>query len=274
MNNQHSTAQLWNTLYSTIAPASNTGKTADKKTSEIVEYKDYLLQETTMLIVDGEVKPVLFRKPANSEICVIDWLNVTLQKSTFTAEYDEQTIKLFDDDYYITLLDVELRQILGYGIAECMHKGMMYYQNSYRLENDCGFVCIGGQRDTILISLNGTGCLFGEYAWAERMYKFLQKADRAKITRIDYTHDDLQGDYVSVDWADKQDDEGGFVCHRVNPTTEKLGDWKLPNGSGRTFNVGKRTSSKFCRIYEKGKQLGDKNSDWTRVEVEYKSKHF
>lgn len=155
-----------------------------------------------------------------------------------------------------------------------MHKGMMYYQNSYRLENDCGFVCIGGQRDTILISLNGTGCLFGEYAWAERMYKFLQKADRAKITRIDYTHDDLQGDYVSVDWADKQDDEGGFVCHRVNPTTEKLGDWKLPNGSGRTFNVGKRTSSKFCRIYEKGKQLGDKNSDWTRVEVEYKSKHF
>ena len=36
--------------------------------------------------------------------------------------------------------------------------------------------------------------------------------------------------------------------------------------------IGKRTSSKFCRVYEKGKQLGDQNSLCTRVELEFKSR--
>ena len=41
---------------------------------------------------------------------------------------------------------------------------------------------------------------------------------------------------------------------------------------GRTLGIGSRTSGKYCRIYEKGKQLGDPSSPWTRVEVEWHGK--
>ena len=51
------------------------------------------------------------------------------------------------------------------------------------------------------------------------------------------------------------------------------GNWKYndPNNQGLTLYVGNRTSGKMMRAYEKGKQLGEANSKWTRVEVEYKS---
>ncbi|UWT36668.1 replication initiation factor domain-containing protein [Neisseria gonorrhoeae] len=43
--------------------------------------------------------------------------------------------------------------------------------------------------------------------------------------------------------------------------------------SGKTYGIGSRESSKYVRIYEKGKQLGDKTSTWTRFEIEFKAKH-
>lgn len=276
LNNQHSTWKLWNKLYEQVSPHSNTGKTEQSQAyADLAEcYKDYPLQETVMLLTESGVKPVLIRRPAEHDVAVIDWLNVTLAKSTFSKDYDYSTQKLLDNDYYITRLDHVLRQTIGYGIADKMPKGIMYYQESYTLENECGHVCIGGQQDTILISLNGTGCTLGKYGWEHDLHDFLTSADRAKITRIDYAYDDLDGSTVSVDWANKQDDVGGFTCHRVSPTVEHRGNWKRPDGNGRTIYIGKRTSSKFCRIYEKGRQLGDKTSEWIRVEVEYKSKHF
>ena len=58
-------------------------------------------------------------------------------------------------------------------------------------------------------------------------------------------------------------------------------DWLINEGRGKTFYVGSRkNSSRFARIYEKGKQLGDKvsthsrpkaagdkESSWVRVEL-------
>jgi phage replication initiation protein len=46
------------------------------------------------------------------------------------------------------------------------------------------------------------------------------------------------------------------------------GAWLEPDGSGRTFEVGRRKNGKLIRIYEKGKQLGDATSPWVRWEVE------
>src|SRR6185436_18889339 len=43
-------------------------------------------------------------------------------------------------------------------------------------------------------------------------------------------------------------------------------------GSGRSFYVGSRQGGKLCRVYEKGKQLGDAESKWTRAEVELHAK--
>lgn len=238
------------------------------------ELMDYPLQDVVMVLTDDGPKQVLIRVPAKNEVAVIDWLNVTIDKGTFKNGYYGEIKKLLDDEFCIQCLDGILRDVMGFGISHKLPKGIMYYQESYALENDCGHVCIGGQRDTILISINGTGCTLGKYAWERYLFNFLKGAERAKITRIDYAYDDLDGSLVSVDWADKQDNLGGFVCYRTSPSVEYRGDWKRPNGSGRTIYIGKRTSSKFCRIYEKGKQLGDKESNWVRVEVEFKAKHF
>jgi len=41
-----------------------------------------------------------------------------------------------------------------------------------------------------------------------------------------------------------------------------------PTGLGRTLYVGRRENGKLLRVYEKGKQLGDKDSPWVRWEVE------
>ena len=46
----------------------------------------------------------------------------------------------------------------------------------------------------------------------------------------------------------------------------------LGSGDGKTLYVGNRKSGKMLRIYEKGKQLGDKSSIWVRAELELKDK--
>lgn len=46
----------------------------------------------------------------------------------------------------------------------------------------------------------------------------------------------------------------------------------MGSGRGSTFYVGSRLSGKVCRVYEKGKQLGDRASRWVRAELELHAK--
>lgn len=79
--------------------------------------------------------------------------------------------------------------------------------------------------------------------------------------------DDYEGRY-SVDWAVEQYYNNQFNGGGNRPSCGQRGNWLFPDGSGRTFYVGKRKNGKLIRIYEKGKQLGDPNSPWVRWEVE------
>ena len=36
--------------------------------------------------------------------------------------------------------------------------------------------------------------------------------------------------------------------------------WRKEDGSGKTFYIGKKKNARFVRVYEKGRQLGDKDS--------------
>ena len=56
------------------------------------------------------------------------------------------------------------------------------------------------------------------------------------------------------------------------PSSKQHGSWIAPDGTGRTFEVGKRKNGKMIRIYEKGNQLGDPNSPWVRWEIELHNK--
>ena len=132
-----------------------------------------------------------------------------------------------------------------------------------------GVLAYGGeyQRGTAHLELNAHGC--GQIqdwnavrAWCE--------AHGVRITRIDLAHDDFDGQTVSVAQAREWFAEGRFTTGGRTPTARLVDD--LGSGKGKTLYVGQRQNGKLCRVYEKGKQLGDPESLWCRVEVEFRAK--
>ena len=68
------------------------------------------------------------------------------------------------------------------------------------------------------------------------------------------------------------DGMGGFQNGNRAPNVEHKGNWKRPNGRGRTLNIGSRESGMYLRLYEKGRAEGDPDDNWQRAEVEFKSR--
>ncbi len=212
------------------------------------------------------------RTPPADNCCVIDWANFTVSEDTWVRTGREQYIACED---FVREASRKLEKIFGFGVTKHRKKGMNFYTDSWLLGDDFGFVCFGGQRRTMLITLNGLGCANALKGWELRLYKFLNEdAIRPTITRIDLAHDDLLGKAVSVNWAENQWEIGGFTPQNGGnpPNIERRGNWHRPTGEGRTLTIGKRTNGKFCRIYEKGKMEGSAESLWTRAEVELKNK--
>jgi len=120
------------------------------------------------------------------------------------------------------------------------------------------------QRNKIYVSINGSGCsLIGDW----RKVKRLVETFEATITRVDVAVDAFHGEFT-LDTAQEWYEAKGFNAGGRKPLYSVAGDWLTPTGAGRTFYVGKRKNGKYCRIYEKGKQLGNRDSTWTRFEVE------
>ena len=120
------------------------------------------------------------------------------------------------------------------------------------------------QRGKIYISINGSGCsLIKDWGCVRR----ISESVGATITRIDVAVDALHGEFSVAD-ASRWYDNGGFNAGGRKPLYSVDGDWLTPTGAGRTFYVGRRKNGKYARIYEKGKQLGNADSLWTRFEVE------
>jgi phage replication initiation protein len=224
--------------------------------------------EAHLVSVDGEIKEVPARRGWGGDCAFIDWLNFTVHESTFEWSGDG----VVSDDQLIVEASRVLEGIFGFGITARREKGAMFYLRSYTLGDSFGLVCHGRQRNTVLISLSGTGCAAALPGWEKRLFEFLSKrASSPRITRVDLAHDVFDGVAYSVDRAFADFHAGAFRCGGRTPDCEQRGNWVNPNGKGRTFYVGHRTNGKYFRGYEKGRELGDKESEWVRVEVEFKS---
>lgn len=230
------------------------------------------LGEVSLVMTDsGKTKTVMVRRPSKTQACIIDWINFTVLEDTF---FKTARQILVTDDQIIEEASRQFHKIFGFGITEKRDRGMNFYRESWVLGDGMGFVCFGGQRSTMLVTLTGHGCQHADAGWEQRLYGFLKKvAVRPSISRIDLAHDDFDGAYLSVDWAEAQWEAGGFSFKLGGrpPEIQMLGNWKRPSGKGRTLTVGQRTSSKFARFYEKGRKEGDKNSNWCRCEIEFKN---
>jgi len=255
-------------------PINNMGENLQNVESEAwSSICDEDLGEVELVMTDsGKIKSVMVRRPSAAQTCVIDWINFSVLEDTWFKTAREQ---LITDDQIIIEASRQLEKIFGFGITSNRGKGMNFYRDSWVLGDDMGFVCFGSQRSTMLITLTGQGCLNAVSGWEKRLYDFLTKtAIRPTISRIDLAHDDLAGAYLSVDWAYQQWWDAGFSFKKNGgrpPEIQKVGNWDRPSGKGRTLTIGQRSSSKYCRFYEKGRKEGDKSSLWCRCEIEFKN---
>lgn len=136
-------------------------------------------------------------------------------------------------------------------------------------EGELGLLAFGGksQRGSLHVELNAQACALIDnwpalQAWGQQF--------KANVTRIDLAHDDLNGETASINACLAWLRTGPFNLNG-RPAKARLID-DLGSGDGKTLYVGKRANGKMLRIYEKGKQLGDRQSPWVRVEVEMRNK--
>lgn len=215
---------------------------------------------------DGKAVEIPARRGWDGGAAFIDYLTFTCHESSFAIRQQGVT-----DHEVIVEASFVCDWVLGYGVTSQRERGMFMYQRSYVLGDAYGIVCHGGQRDTVCISLTGIGCAAAKDGWEGRLYYFLsQCAQNPRITRIDLAHDDYEGTR-SVDAAKEWHLAGMFASRGRPPSCEMRGDWLNPSGKGRTFYVGNSKNGKLYRAYEKGMQLGDKQSPWVRHEIEYRS---
>lgn len=222
----------------------------------------------------GEILAVPLRRGHAGDAAFIDWVNFTVHADTcMVDQFWGGAVQCVTDDDHILAMSTQLEKIFGLRVTRKRAKGANYYKASYDLGENLGaLICIGGQRNTILVSMSGKSLAAAKPGWEQRLHDWLTTvAIQPRITRADLAHDVLDGSYYNVDMAFQDYVADGYTCGGRRPSSEMRGNWLHPDGCGRTLYVGKRKNGKFIRIYEKGRELGDKTSEWVRVEVEYKS---
>jgi len=147
-------------------------------------------------------------------------------------------------------------------------RGWQGYEQSARIEG--ALVAWGGssQRASVHVELPGSS-LGGVRDWG-RLAGALERLS-VRVTRVDVAGDDYFGERLSIGGAIADYRSGGFTAeHGRRPVARVIDD--IGNDTGKTVYVGNRANGKLARIYEKGKQLGDKASKWIRAEVEWRAK--
>ncbi|WP_323142695.1 replication initiation factor domain-containing protein [Massilia phyllosphaerae] len=172
---------------------------------------------------------------------------------------------------FVDALPIFVRQlvdVLGekFGpVVERPGKGHIGYKKSFVLGNTAALFAYGGQRGTALISLPGEACSVIR-DWRP-VLSLLSSFPSSRITRWDGAVDDFSG-FHSVDYAVACYWRGDFNAGGKTPSCNQNGNWIQPDGTGRTFYVGKRKNGKMLRVYEKGMQLDHRGHPWVRWEVE------
>jgi phage replication initiation protein len=186
----------------------------------------------------------------------VDWLNTTFAPGSLTANG----------------LIGFLGSVLGRPVTGVDGRGGLFgFEQRIELRAyvgavmvDIGCIALGGesQKGRWLLQLTGKGCgLVQDWASLQELLEGLE----ATITRVDLAADFLDGEFTVDDGVTMHRD-GLFNLGGRPPSTSVAGDW-LEAMRGRTLYVGKTGNGKQLCIYEKGKQLGDLDSNWVRFEL-------
>lgn len=155
------------------------------------------------------------------------------------------------------------------------NKGMFGYESSHDvtvwLDGQMvriAIVACGGNTagNTMMVDMSGQGCSMVS-DW-QAVYATMQDID-ARITRADTALDLMEG--FTLDQFDDLYFAGEFNCGGRIPSRRIFhsGDMNNPQGNGSTLYLGKKANGKELCIYEKGKQLGNPESEWLRIEIRF-----
>lgn len=187
----------------------------------------------------------------------IDWLNATFD----TPPMSVPGLMAFIDG----LMDASLSARLDGGLFGFTERHRLTAQLSDGARVEVGAIALGGdtQKGRWLLQLNGRGCgLINDWPSLQQLLEDLG----AEISRVDLAVDFLQGEHTVDDALDLYH-EGAFISRGRNPDLDTQGAWHAEGKKGRTVYIGKLKNGKTLCVYEKGKQLKDLDSDWTRYEV-------
>lgn len=245
---------------------------------QFVHYTHVIVNE------QGRIVEVPLRRGVE-DAAFIDQISFTFHEATLQNLSYKPLLNEID---YMTVMSSQLAEIFGFGIwKKAKTSGNRFYEHCYLLGTEevlYGKVYFGGesQKESVLVEITASGCKAALTGWESRLKPFLDNAEKARITRADLTIDDIEGKLFNLDDMEQEYLNGGFSWTNRRPKMNKVGtDWHaydqngnqlFETGSGKTLYIGSRNCAKYVRIYEKGKQLGDKNSPWVRFEIEFRNR--
>lgn len=152
------------------------------------------------------------------------------------------------------------------------HHGFTFSGRLLRHGQPVGFVAAGGGgHGRAYVELTGAGLAGVSPKQWRAVADWLQHELHARLSRVDACIDDHAGkrtvhDVRAAYLAGEFDKRGQRPSHKM------LGPWDCPErwGDGLSYYIGKRENGLMLRAYEKGRQLGDPDSPWTRFEVEFR----
>ena len=209
-------------------------------------------------VIRGESTPKGAQKGA-----IIDWLRFTWLPTGSISHALEDLARNFKKWFPapISFIHVD-RGMFGYETSQ----DILVWHNAELVK--LGTVAMGGGTagGTMMLDLTGKGCSFVK-DW-QAVYCTMQDLD-ARITRVDTALDLFEGfrldDFNAMYFAGDFNAGGRIPSRRWY----EVGDMHSPFAGGRTLYLGKKANGKELCIYEKGKQLGDPESEWIRVEIRF-----
>lgn len=203
------------------------------------------------------------KSPELPELAIIDYLRFTFLPYASVSASLEQLAKYFTLWFSVPVNLVPADS--GLYAYESSHN-VMAWVNGEMLRLAivaCGGGSTGG---TMMVDMTGLGCSM--VADWRAVYATMQDIE-ARITRVDTALDLMQG--YTLEYFDELYRSGQFNCGGRIPSRryhESGNSQDLASG-GRTMYLGKKINGKELCIYEKGKQLGNAESEWVRVEIRF-----
>lgn len=196
-------------------------------------------------------------------LAIIDYLRFTFLPSASISDSLEQLRQYFKLWFPLPVNFIHsAKGMFGY---ESSHDVMVWINGEFMR---IAIVATGGSTagNTMMVDMSGQGCSLVD-DW-RAVFATLQDLD-ARITRVDTALDLMEG--FSLDQFDDLYFAGEFNCGGRIPSRRYIegGNSHDPYSNGRTLYLGKKANGKELCIYEKGKQLGNPESEWLRIEIRF-----